>query len=125
MSFDIYFQRFKDGDAGSGGGDEARRVLGPYLRRAEGTLERLESDGSSAEIYGLESDSMMVTHIEGDGLWDLLVHAARAADWTVMPVGCPAIVFSQAMLDDLPEGLDEGAVIISSGDELRETILAG
>ncbi|MEV8271719.1 hypothetical protein [Microbacterium sp. NPDC077184] len=125
MSFDIHFQRFEDGDAATGGGDEARRVLGPYLRPTALTPERIERDGSSAEIYGLEGDSMMVTRIEGDGLWDLLVDAARAAQWAVMPVGYPAIVFSQAMLDALPEGLDEDAVIIASGDELRETILAG
>ncbi|MBN9155273.1 MAG: hypothetical protein J0J05_14945 [Microbacterium sp.] len=124
MSFDIHFQRFEDGDAGTGGGDEARRVLGPYLQPSVTTPERIERDGSSAEIYGLEDGSMMVTHIQGDGLWGLLVDAAREAEWAIMPVGCPAIVFSQAMIDALPEGLDVDAVIISSGHELYETILA-
>lgn len=125
MSFDIHFQRFNDGDAGTGGSDEARRVLGPHLRPSAAAPERIERAGSSAEIYGLEHDSMMITRIDGDGLWDLLVEAARAAEWAVMPVGYPAMVFSQPMLDALPEGLAEEARIISSGDELREAILVG
>jgi len=31
MSFDVYFQRLADGDAGEGGRDEVVGVLGPYL----------------------------------------------------------------------------------------------
>lgn len=123
MSFDIHFQRFEAGDAGAGGGDAARKVLGPYLQPSEAAPERLERGGSEAEIYGLDDDSMMITHVDGDGIWDLLVEAARAARWTIMPVGCPVCVFSREMLDALPHELDEDAVIISSGADLRDVIV--
>lgn len=100
-----------------------------YSDRICGPRRRLPSESSAMgvqpEIYGLEGDSMMVTHIDGDGLWDLLIDAARAADWAVMPVGFPPLVFSQGVLDALPEGLGQDAVITSSRDELREMILAG
>ena len=52
-----------------------------------------------------------------------MVEAARAARWAIMPTDCPVCVFSQEMLDALPEGLDEDAVIISSGTQLSELIL--
>lgn len=124
MSFDIFFQRFEGGDSATAGGEEARLVLAPYLRPSAAAPERIEHAGSVADVYGLNDGGMMVNHIEGDGLWDVLVEAARAAEWTIMPTDCAVCVFSQEMLDALPEGLDADAVIISSGAQLSELILA-
>ncbi|MEJ3406103.1 hypothetical protein WDJ51_15315 [Rathayibacter sp. YIM 133350] len=123
MSFDIHFQRFVNGDAGYGGGDEVRRVLGPYLRPSADNPERIDHPGGSAEIHGLDDSSMMVTHVDGDeAIWDVLVQAAVAGEWTIMPIGCPACVFSSAMLASLPVGLDEDAVVIDSGSQLLTLI---
>ena len=124
MAFDIYFQHFENGDAGTEGADEALRVLGPYLRPSADAPERIEHPGGTADIYGVDDTGMMINHLEGDALWDLLVETAIAAQWTIMPVGSPVCVFSDAMLEALPEGLDEDAIMISSGEQLRRAILS-
>jgi hypothetical protein len=70
-------------------------------------------------VSGLaDGDAMMVTHFDV-GLWDLLVDAARAGRWAIMPVGCPTCVFDRAMIDDLPEDLRADAVVVGSGVDVR------
>jgi hypothetical protein len=41
-----------------------------------------------ADIY-LHDAGMMANHIEGRDRWDLLVQGAKAANWVIIPVGCP------------------------------------
>lgn len=126
MSFDIYFRRFKNGDATSGGAAEASEALREFLRPSPEDPERIEHPDGSADIYGMSDSGMMATHVDGGtGIWDLLVSAARAANWTIMPVGCPVCVFSSEMEAALPDGLgDEGVEIIDSGADLLRVIAA-
>ncbi|MCE4025449.1 hypothetical protein LXM50_05645 [Microbacterium sp. Au-Mic1] len=124
MSFDIYFQRFENGDAASGGGAAASEVLRAFLRPSPQNPERIEHPGGSAEIYGLSDEGMMATHVDGgDAIWDLLVSTARAANWTILPVGCAVCIFTTEMEAALPEGLgDDGVKIIESGADLLRVI---
>ncbi|MGN7861273.1 hypothetical protein ACTJI8_11870 [Microbacterium sp. 22303] len=124
MSFDIYFQRFENGDAGSGGGAAAAEALRAFLRPSPENPQRVEHPGGSAEIYGLSDSGMMATHVAGGGeeIWDLLVSTARVANWTIMPVGCPVCVFTAEMEAALPEGLGVGVEIIESGADLLRVI---
>ena len=91
---------------------------------------RLRHPGSSRIWAGPQrstafaDDSMMITHITGDQMWDLLLEAARAGRWAIMPVGCPVFVFDEAMLNDLPEVLRPSAQMVSSGAELLAAIRA-
>ena len=124
VSFDIYFQRFENGDAGSGGGAAAAEALRAFLRPSLENPQRVEHPGGSAEIYGISDSGMMATHVAGgEEIWDLLVSTARAANWTIMPVGCPVCVFTTEMEAALPEGLGVGGVeIIESGADLLRVI---
>ena len=128
MSFDVYFQRFVDGDADESGRDEVVAVLAPYLKPSVETPGRIEHPAGNADVYGLgdgdgdgDGDGMMINHIE-DGLWDLLVEAARAGRWAIMPIGCPTCVFNAAMLANLPEDLRQDAVVVNSGADVRDLI---
>jgi hypothetical protein len=121
VSFDVYFQAFEAGDA-PGGGDAARAVLDPYLTGVAPGAHLLSCAGGSADVYGLDSDSMMVTHIEGVCAWSLLVEAARAASWVVMPVGCPVCVLDEVQLEHLPEELRDDVRVITSGEDLLAVI---
>jgi hypothetical protein len=88
MSFDVYFQPLASGDAGTTGRDAVVGVLSPYLWPSPDAPTRIVHPEGTADVYGLTDDSMMVNHIEGAGLWSLLVEAARAGRWAIMPIGC-------------------------------------
>lgn len=124
VSFDVFFQRFENGDAADGGGAEATEILREFLRPSPEQPERIEHPDGSAEIDGLDDNGMMLTHIDdATGLWDLLVSAARAANWTIMPVGCPVCVFSSDMEAALPRELvDFGVVVITNGTDLLRVV---
>ncbi len=81
MSFDVFFQRFRDGDAANGGGDVMRQVLAPYTVNAEsnGNYLSVACGDGTADVY-LSDGHMMANHVTGDGVWQLLVEGAAAAD---------------------------------------------
>lgn len=118
MSFDVYFQPFASGDAGTAGRDSVVGVLSPYLWPSPDAPSRIVHPEGTADVYGLTEDSMMVNHVEGAGLWSLLVEAARAGRWAIMPIGCPVCVFDEAMLADLPDELRSDAAIVESAAEV-------
>ncbi|WP_418606442.1 hypothetical protein [Georgenia sp. SUBG003] len=78
MSFDVYFQRFRDGEAEPGGGEQMRQVLEPFIVREEPELDfaRLEYGDGSADVY-LGGDGMMANRVAGDLPWELLVQGAE------------------------------------------------
>jgi hypothetical protein len=122
VSFDVYFQRFRGGDAEDGGGAEARMVLAPFLRPIGEGAEQLAFGDGTAEVYGLDDDGMMVAHIEGESAWGILVDAARAAEWAIMPVGTPACILDESKIADLPEELRGDVCVIATGDDLQALI---
>ena len=67
-----------------------RKVLQPYVGHEEsGTKFVLIRTGTdSADVY-LDRDSMLANHISGERLWDVLVRGAQAANWVILPTGCP------------------------------------
>lgn len=100
-----------------------RQVLEPYVVREEPErhFAYVEYDDGSADIY-LDGDHMMANHIAGDRPWDLLVEGARAADWVIMPVGCPTCITYEEQRAHLPVGLDADVVLVSSGADLLRSI---
>lgn len=123
MSFDVFFQRFRDGDAEPGGGDLMRQALRPYIVREEDehSFALVEYGDGTMDVY-LDGDSMMANHITGEQPWDLLVQGARAAGWVVMPVGCPTCITDESQRSHLPDGLDDGVALVASGEELLRVI---
>lgn len=124
MSFDVFFQRFTDGDAGVGGGDQMRRVLAPFMvREDQSRYVLVEYGDGTADVY-LSDNSMMANHVSGESPWEILVQGAGAADWVILPVGCPACITAEAQRQHLPDGLGDDAVLVSSGEELLRVILS-
>ncbi len=123
MSFDVFFQRFRHGDAEPGGGAVMRSVLAPHVARedpAESFSHVVFGDGA-ADVY-LSEDSMMANHIAGEQPWDLLVEGARAAGWVVMPVGCPVLITCESDRAHLPDSLGVEAVLVLTGQDARRVI---
>jgi hypothetical protein len=119
VSFEIFLQGFSGGQMATGHPDEALRVLAPYIVEPpiHGYVELQTMDGG-ADVYGVGGDSLMVNHASGEHIWDLLVAAAAAADWVVMPVGCPTCVTSEEQVNHLPEELRHAIAVVSSGEGL-------
>ncbi|MCE5289150.1 MAG: hypothetical protein LLG14_07880 [Nocardiaceae bacterium] len=72
----------------------------------------------------LNDSGMMANHVEGRDPWDLLVSGARAAGWVILPTGCPTLVTDTEQFAHLPEALQEGAVLVTTGAELLAVIEA-
>lgn len=120
MSFDIFVQGFTAGDARDLHPTSLRVALAPYLD-ADRTHVRVGDD--NAEIY-LSETSFMVTHVEGDAIWDVLVEVARRCDLVIMPVGCPVALIDAEQRIELPHELRDSTVVVSTGAELLAAILA-
>ena len=81
--------------------------------------------GERANILGLDSaNGFMANHVEGERPWNLLVEAARAAEFAIMPVGCPVCVPSANIADHLPPELvaEEGVRVVNTGRDLLAVI---
>lgn len=123
VSFDVYFQGFVGGESSERGGSQMREVLAPHVVEEDGSLLRIRVGDGDADVY-LRDDGMMANHVSGEAPWDLLVKGAQAADWVIMPVGCPTCVTRQAQRGELPVGLEDGVVVVETGAALRAVIEA-
>jgi hypothetical protein len=122
MSFDVFFQRFLDGEADTGGGERMRQVLEPFIVREEPEHQfaLVEYGDGSADVY-LDDDGMTATHVSGERPWDLLVQGAQAAGWVILPVGCPTCITDDRQRTHLPHGLDD-VTLVDSGEALLRVI---
>jgi len=123
MSFDILLQSFKGGEAAPGNPEAARRILEPYLAGdpEEGYALVRTADGE-ADAYGVGGDHLLFNHAGGEMIWQVMVDVAKAADWVIMPVGCPVCVMRKEMISELPPEMQDNAVVITSGAELQDAI---
>lgn len=121
MSYDVFFQGFIAGESAGTGRPEMLAVLAPHIAERKGTFLRVEIGDGSADVY-LSDDGMMANHISGTDPWDLLVTGAESANWVILPVDGPTCVTGPGQREQLPEGLDEDIVVVTSGAELRAAI---
>ncbi len=121
MSFDVFFQGFLAGESSERGGAQMREVLAPHISEEYEHFFRVRVGDGEADIC-LHDGGMMANHIEGRDPWDLLVLGARAADWVIIPVGCPTCLTQPDQMEELPEALDKDVVVIETGAELRAVI---
>jgi hypothetical protein len=123
VGFDIFLQGFAGGDACTAGSAAAERVLTPFvLGEADEAFARLQTDDGGAEVYGLGSDSLLVSRPTGQRVFGLLVEAASVAGWAIMPVGCATCVTDDAVIKELPDELRDDVVLVRSGDDLMDVI---
>lgn len=100
-----------------------RQVLQKFIVREEQEFESalVECGDGTADVY-LENDGMMANHVSGEKPWQLLVEGARAANWIILPVGCPTCITHEAQRAHLPEELAGDAILVASGEELLRVI---
>jgi hypothetical protein len=121
VSFDVFFQGFTAGQPTERGSAEMREALAPHLVEQVGTCLRLRVGDGEADVY-LYEGGMMANHIAGKDAWDLLVQGARAANWVIMPAGCPTCLTQPGQQEELPDGLDGAAMVVETGADLRAVI---
>ena len=124
MSFDIFLQRFRAGDAAPADATLIRTLLGPYVsERPPGSVTLRLTDGE-ADLYGWDdlATAFMVNHVSGEQAYDVLFEVALRAGLAIMPVGCPTAVTSEETVADLPTELAGDVVVVRSGAELLSSI---
>jgi hypothetical protein len=123
VSFDVFLQSFRCGEAASGEPGAALRELEPYLVGAPSSgCARVRTGDGNADVYGLGGADLMINQASGELIWQVIVDVARAAGYAIMPVGCPVCVVRDEMIDDLPGDLQDGALVVRSGGELLRAI---
>lgn len=124
MSYDIVLQGFRGGQLDPGGTDRALARLRPFITRSEPELGfvLLEYGNSRADVYCGDHD-LLVNQVSGHELWDILVDAARQADWVIMPVGGPVALTRAEQQTELPPELAAASRLVSDGDELLALLL--
>lgn len=120
MGYEIYFQGFVDGDASGRGGDVVRAILEPHASTtdADGGFLRIELPDGGSDVH-LSDGSMMVTHTGGAATWDLLVRAAREADWSVLLLDAPPAITHEQQRAHLPPELADPVLVTTGADLLR------
>lgn len=88
VSFDVFFQGFIAGESSEGGGAQMREMLAPHVTEEDRSSLHVRFGDGEADIY-LNDDRMMANHVSGRDPWNLLVEGARAANWVILPMGCP------------------------------------
>jgi hypothetical protein len=123
VSFDIFLQRFVGGDGADADTNALRVALEPYLVLVAGN-PRLRVGDAQAEIYGEDdlASGFMVNHVDGPGVYEVLVAAAHAGDLVIVPVGCPTAIIDERQRAELPEELGAEAIRVGTGPELQRLI---
>jgi hypothetical protein len=123
VSFDIFLQSFKNGEAAPGDPEAACRELEPYLAGApDGGYARVRTPDGEAGVYGIGSDALMFNHASGQVIWQVMVNVAKAADWIIIPVGCPVCVMREDMISHMPAELRDNAVVVRSDTEVLDVM---
>ena len=126
MSFDIFLQGFVDGEAAPGDRASAIAIVTPLLAGpvSDGFGRIVTVDGE-ADIYGLgDSDQgLMINHVSGRQIWQLIIDVARAAGYAVLPVGGPVCVVDEVMIGHLPDELRHHAVLVRDGGDLERAVV--
>lgn len=132
MSYELFVQRFEDGDAGLMTVAAFRRVWGPFADRRDPRHDYwhvLAPDDGEADLYarlGADTfDSLMISHFSEGKILDLLVDFITAADAVVLPPGCPTLMAHEGQRRHLPEELRADAVVVQSGPGIRQVLRAG
>ena len=118
MSFDVFFQGFLAGQSSRRGGAQMREVLAPHVVERRDTFLHVRFGDGEADVY-VDDDAMMAHHVSGQDAWDLLLEGARAANWVIMPVGCPTCLTRPDQREELPAELRADAVVVDTGADLR------
>ena len=124
MSFDVFLQAFQSREAAAGNGAAALDVLEPHIAdRDDGFAHLVTSDGG-ADLYGIDdpSSGLTINHASGDTIWQIVVDAAVAGGFFIIPVGCPTAAVGGVDSAHLPAELGADVVPVTTGTELAALI---
>ncbi|MEU2167877.1 hypothetical protein ACH47V_25235 [Micromonospora chersina] len=127
MSYDMFVQRFEQGDAAPMAGEAFLAVFEPRVDRREPQHSYWHisaDDGGTADLYAALADgtldSLMISRFSAGAVLDMLVEYIRLADAVVLPPGFPTLLAHEGQRHHLPEELRTDAVVVqASGDVER------
>ncbi|MEV6279585.1 hypothetical protein [Nocardia sp. NPDC051832] len=125
MSFDMFVQAFRDGNAEPMPAAAFLEVFGPHVETTEPDKRYWQihaPDGGRADIYAsiIEQgiDSVLLNHFSSGDVLDLVVEFARKAGAVIMPVGCPILLVDGSQGRHLPEHLQDAVHLVATGDDV-------
>ena len=69
-----------------------------------------------ADVYGIGSDHLMINHVSGNHIWQIIYDVAAAAGYAILPVGRAACVPRDNMVADLPVELRAAMIAFKLGE---------
>ncbi|MEU0548806.1 hypothetical protein [Micromonospora sp. NPDC005979] len=129
MSYDLFVQRFEQGDAAPMAADAFLAVFESRVDRRE-PQDRYRhisaDDGGTADLYADLADdtlgSLMISRFSFGAVLDMLVTFIGLADAVVLPPGCPTLLAHEGQRHHLPEELRAGALVIRSGADVERIL---
>ncbi|WP_346535480.1 hypothetical protein [Micromonospora sp. DPT] len=132
MSYQMWVQRFVDGEPGPMPVEAFRAVFGPHIDRLHPQFACAQvtvPDGGDATFYGYtpeeKLDSLMISHFSPGQVLDLLLEYARRADAVVIPPDCPTMMTAERQRIALPSELRQTAVVVGNGADVEKVLAAG
>jgi hypothetical protein len=126
VGFDIFVQGFKDGDAATGDGEAALAVLDPLISLRGETWARISTSDGGVDVFGIDTAAwgLMFSRAQGQQAMDVIYEVARRAGFVILPVGCGTLLTDETVRSELPAGVPEPIVQVSSGDDIVAAIKA-
>lgn len=129
MSFDVFVQRFENGEPRPLDYDLiltsfGRQSASPLRTPSDGFLE-LETDDGGADVYGLGpgTEGLMFNNIAGLVAWEVIWKVANDINAVILPVGAPTMVTSASAIEHLPTPLQQETMVITEAIDLHQAIL--
>nr|WP_030503650.1 hypothetical protein [Micromonospora purpureochromogenes] len=129
MSYDMFVQRFEQGDAAPMAGEAFLAVFEPRVDRREPQHSYWHisaDDGGTADLYaalvGGTLDSLMISRFSAGAVLDMLVEYIGLADAVVLPPGCPTLLAHEGQRHHLPEELCTDAVVVQAGADVERVL---
>ena len=126
VGFDIFVQGLKDGDAATRDGEAALAVLDPHISLREDTWARIRTGDGEVDVFGIATAAkgLMFSRPQGQQAMDLIYEVARRARFVILPTGCGTLLTDKTVRSELPAGVPEPIVHVSSGDDIVAAIRA-
>ena len=139
MSFDVFAQAFRDGDAGTADGAAARAIMSRFPHKHDPQFNSYDvafADGSHLEMYacGLDGQerftgAMFALRGISDAIGDFIFRFTRAAGCVLLPAMEPAcaLLTDESQAQHLPPHMrdDVQVITISSAAELLAALEGG
>lgn len=124
VSFDIFFQRFKNGDLAEGDRAAVESLRAPLVERRDDAWARIRTIDGEADLYGVDSlgSHLLINHASGRAIWDVMFELARIGVFAVMPVGCGTYITDSTDRSDLPSEAPEPITVVHSGQDLLDVV---